>query len=128
MCERLTTPTLSPAIKSRPGCTAHHRSGEVLDSLKQGSALVVERHGAITGYATAFGYGGHAVGLSTLDLMALIAAAPEIPPPGMLVPTRNAELFRWCLSSGLRVIQPMTLMTVGLYNEPVGAYLTSILY
>lgn len=106
----------------------HHRSGEVADSLDQGSALVVERQGAITGYATAFGYGGHAVGLSNLDLMALIAAAPEIPAPGILVPTRNAELFRWCLSSGLRVIQPMTLMTVGLYNEPVGAYLTSILY
>ena len=106
----------------------HHRSGEVLDSLKQGSAMVVERHGAITGYATAFGYGGHAAALSNVDVMALIAAAAEIPPPGMLVPTRNAELFRWCLNSGLRVIQPMTLMTTGLYNEPVGPYLTSILY
>jgi GNAT superfamily N-acetyltransferase len=106
----------------------HHRSGEVLDSLEQGSALVVERHGAITGYVSAFGYGGHAAALSNLDLMALIAAAQEIRPPGILVPTRNAELFRWCLNSGLRVVQPMTLMTMGLYNEPVGAYLTSILY
>jgi hypothetical protein len=25
-------------------------------------------------------------------------------------------------------VEPMTLMTVGLYNEPAGAYLASILY
>jgi hypothetical protein len=106
----------------------HHRSGEVLDSMEQGTALVVERHGAITGYVSAFGYGGHAAALSNLDLMALIAAAQEIRPPGVLVPTRNAELFRWCLNSGFRVVQPMTLMTMGLYSEPVGAYLPSILY
>lgn len=48
--------------------------------------------------------------------------------PGILVPTRNAELFRWCLQHGLRVVEPMTLMTVGLYNEPAGSYLPSILY
>jgi hypothetical protein len=46
----------------------------------------------------------------------------------IFVPTRNSELFRWCLESGLRVVHPMTLMTVGLYNEPVGAYLPSVLY
>ena len=47
---------------------------------------------------------------------------------GFLLPTRNNDLMRWCLNSGLRITQPMTLMTVGLYNEPVGAYLPSILY
>jgi hypothetical protein len=26
------------------------------------------------------------------------------------------------------VVEPMTLMTLGLYNEPAGAYLPSILY
>lgn len=46
----------------------------------------------------------------------------------ILVPTRNAALFRWCLENGLRVVQPMTLMTIGLYNEPAGAYLPSILF
>ena len=54
---------------------------------------------------------------SNLDLQALIAAAESFGGPGILVPTRNAELFRWCLQSGLRVVQPMTLMTIGLYNE-----------
>ena len=48
--------------------------------------------------------------------------------PGILVPTRNGELFRWCLANGLRLVQQMTLMTIGLYNEPAGAYLPSIIY
>jgi hypothetical protein len=42
------------------------------------------------------------------------------------VPSRNAERFRWCLEQGLRMVQPMILMTLGLYNEPRGAYLPSI--
>lgn len=106
----------------------HNRLGEVHDALQQGSALVVERHGELTGYTTAFGYFGHSVAASNLDLMALIAAAPDFRRPGILVPTRNAELFRWCLNSGLRVVQPLTLMTIGLYNEPAGAYLPSITF
>jgi hypothetical protein len=44
------------------------------------------------------------------------------------MPSRNAELFRWCLASGLRVVEPMMLMSLGLYNEPKGAFLPSILY
>jgi hypothetical protein len=32
------------------------------------------------------------------------------------------------LRNGLRVLYPMTLMTRGLYNEPTGAYLPSVLY
>jgi len=106
----------------------HSRSGELRDGIGQGTALVVERHGRITGYASAFGYLGHAVGESNLDLQALIAAAESYDWPGIIVPTRNSELFRWCLESGLRVVHPMTLMTIGLYNEPVGAYLPSVLY
>jgi GNAT superfamily N-acetyltransferase len=106
----------------------HSRSGELRDGISQGSAFVVERHGRITGYASAFGYLGHAVGESNLDLQALIAAADDFGWPGIIVPTRNSELFRWCLESGLRVVHPMTLMTIGLYNEPVGAYLPSVLY
>lgn len=59
-------------------------------------------------------------------MKALIAAAPAFLGPGTLVPTRNADLLRWCLLNGLRVIQPMTLMSHGLYNEPRGSYLPSI--
>ncbi|HEV3331932.1 MAG TPA: GNAT family N-acetyltransferase [Bryobacteraceae bacterium] len=106
----------------------HNRSGELSDAIGQGTARVVERQGRITGYVSAFGYFGHAVGESNLDLQALIAETDSFGGPGMIVPTRNAELFRWCLEKGLRVLQPITLMTIGLYNEPAGAYLPSILY
>jgi hypothetical protein len=90
--------------------------------------MVVERQGRITGYASALAFFGHAAGESNSDLQALIAAAEGFGGPGIIVPTRNSELFHWCLARGLRVVQPMTLMTMGLYNEPVGAYLPSVLY
>ncbi len=106
----------------------HDRSGELADTIGQGLARLVERDGRITGYASLIAFFGHAVGESNDDLKALISAAPEFLGPGFLLPTRNAELFRWCLANGLKVVQPMTLMTTGLYNEPAGAYLTSILY
>jgi len=106
----------------------HSRAGELRETIAHGTALVVERQGRITGYASGFGYFGHAVGKSNPDVEALIAAAGDIPAPGIIVPTRNTDLFRWCLENHLRVVQPMTLMTMGLYNEPMGAYLPSILY
>ena len=106
----------------------HDRGGELLDGIKQGTAVVAERGGCITAYASALGFFGHAAGETNLDLQALIASAPVFLGSGIIVPTRNAELFRWCLQSGLKVVEPLTLMTVGLYNEPAGAYLPSILY
>jgi len=106
----------------------HHRGGDLEDSMAQGTAAVVERHGRITAYCSSLAFFGHAVAETNLDLQALIAAADGFGGPGILVPTRNAELFRWCLTNGLRVVEPMTLMTLGLYNEPAGAYLPSILY
>jgi hypothetical protein len=48
--------------------------------------------------------------------------------PGFLLPVSNGDVFRWALARGLRVVQVMTLMTLGLYHEPRGAYLPSILY
>ena len=89
---------------------------------EHGGATVVERLGRITGYATAIAFFGHAVGESNDDIRALIGAAPAFLGPGILVPTRNGELFRWCLGNGLRLVQQTTLMTIGLYNEPSGAY------
>jgi predicted N-acetyltransferase YhbS len=106
----------------------HDRRGELRDALQQGTASVVEHGARITGYATSIAFFGHAVGETNEALKALIGAAAAFPGPGFLLPTRNAELFRWCLDHGLRVVQPMTLMTIGLYNEPAGACLPSILY
>jgi hypothetical protein len=88
---------------------------------------VVERGGAITGYSSELAFFGHTTAESNADTEALIGSAESFGGPGILVPSRNAGLFRWCLESGLRVIQPMTLMTLGLYNEPAGAWMPSIL-
>jgi predicted N-acetyltransferase YhbS len=106
----------------------HDRGGELADAIRDGSALVVEHGGAITGYTTGIAFFGHAVAETDSDLQALIAGSEHLPPPGFLVPTRNAALMRWCLNRGLRVVQPMTLMSVGQYNEPAGSFLPSILY
>jgi len=104
------------------------RGGELADAIEHRDATVVVRAGQITGYATSISFGGHAVAESNDDLKALIAAPRELHPPGFLVPSRNGELMRWCLAQGLRIIMQMTLMSIGLYNEPRGAYLPSILY
>ena len=61
--------------------------------------------------------------MTNQDLMVLIGAATEFGGPGFLLPTRNHEAFKWCLDRGLRLVFQMTLMTVGLYNDPVGAYM-----
>ena len=106
----------------------HDRAGELADALRDGTANVVERLGRITGYSTAIGWFHHAVGETNDDLKALIGAAPSFLGPGFLLPSRNGELFRWCLANNLRVVAQATLMTIGLYNEPAGAYLPSILY
>ena len=106
----------------------HDRAGEVADAVAQGTALVVEHDERISGYATDLAFFSHAVGESNEDLKAMIMAADAFGGPGILVPTTNAELFRWCLERDLRVVQPMSLMTIGLYTQPQGAYLPSVLY
>jgi len=106
----------------------HDRPGEVRDAIQHGSATIVERDGRITGYTTVIGFFGHAVGETNTDVKALIARAPRFAGLGMLVPTRNADLFRWCLEKGLKVVMPLTLMSRGLYNEPQGAFLPSVIF
>jgi predicted N-acetyltransferase YhbS len=115
---------------------SHHvhgfdRGAELAHGIQQGTARVVERGGSITGYTTSLGFFGHTTCETNLDMQALIAwiaSSESLAGPGILVPSRNAALLRWCLAHGLRVVQPMTLMSTGLYNEPAGAWLPSILF
>ena len=106
----------------------HDRGGELGDAIGQKTARVMERESRITGYTTGVAFFGHSVGETNGDLQALIAAAEQFGGPGFLVPIRNVELFRWCLERGLRVVQLMTLMSVGFYQEPSGSWMPSILY
>jgi predicted N-acetyltransferase YhbS len=106
----------------------HDRTAELADAMAAGTARVVEQPGGVSGYATGFGYGWHAVAETNEDMFALLGSAEAFMGLGILVPSRNAPLLRWCLESGLRIVQQSTLMTIGLYNEPAGAHLPSILY
>lgn len=125
-----------PATKAdAPACNAlcrrvhgHHRGGELDDAINQESARVVEHLGEITAYCTDIAFFGHSVAETNQGLQALIGAASAFPGGGFLVPTRNSELFRWCLGRGLRLVHQLTLMTIGLYNEPAAPYLPSVLY
>lgn len=104
------------------------RGAELREALHAQSAIVVEHLGRITGYATGLGFFAHAVAETNQDLKSLIGAASEFHGPGFLLPTRNHEVFAWCLDGGLTLVMQMTLMTTGLYNEPAGAWLPSILF
>jgi GNAT superfamily N-acetyltransferase len=104
------------------------RGVELRQAIQQGTAAVVERGHRITGYTTNLALFGHSTAETNLDMQALIASAESFGGPGILVPSRNSGLLRWCLENGLRVVQPMTLMSTGLYNEPSGAWLPSVLF
>jgi predicted N-acetyltransferase YhbS len=106
----------------------HDRHGEIEDAVAAGTALVAERAGRITAYSTSIAYMGHTVAETNDGLKALIGASASFGGPGFLLPIRNAELFRWCLGNGLRVMYTMTLMSRGLYNEPAGASLPSVIF
>jgi predicted N-acetyltransferase YhbS len=106
----------------------HQRGGELDDAIKAGTARVVEHLGEITAYATDVAFFAHAVADTNQSLKALIGAAPGFPGGGFLLPTRNGEVFRWCLQNDLCLVHQLTLMAIGLYNEPAGAYLPSVLY
>ena len=104
------------------------RGVELRDAIAAQTAKVVEHLEQITAYATGMAFSGHAVAATNQDLKALIGAAPAFLGPGFLLPTRNHEVFAWCLEAGLGLVFQMTLMTTGFYNEPQGAWLPSVLY
>ncbi|HEX8912492.1 MAG TPA: GNAT family N-acetyltransferase, partial [Humisphaera sp.] len=106
----------------------HDRTGDLMGGVAQGLAKVVEHGGRIVAYTSDLGFFGHTVAIDNAGLMALIGGAGKINGSGFLLPSRNGEVFRWCLANGLRVVQPLTLMSRGLYNEPRGAFLPSILF
>ncbi len=104
------------------------RRQEVEESVGQNSLMVVEHLGIITGYTNGVGFFTHTVANSDRSLMALIAAAPSFPGPGFFLPTTNFEVFNWCLRQGLHLVAQATYMTIGLFNEPDGAWLPGVLY
>jgi predicted N-acetyltransferase YhbS len=105
----------------------HTRPGELHGAIEAGTAQVVMREGRLTGYSTSISFSGHAVAETTGDLEALISGRLATGRPWFHVPNDNAELLRWCYDNGFRMVKAMTLMTMGLYNVPNGAYLPSVM-
>ena len=97
------------------------------------TSFVAVREGRITAYASApqFWALNHAVAETLSDMCALLTGASNLmqsEPISFLLPTRQSSLFRWCLQRGLRVIKPLTLMSMGEYHEPRSCYLPSVGY
>ncbi|HXE55617.1 MAG TPA: GNAT family N-acetyltransferase [Tepidisphaeraceae bacterium] len=108
------------------------RQNELADSLKMFRPFVLTRDGRVVAYASAptFWPLNHGVSETDQDMQDLLlgAAAANQDPIALLLPTRQSSLFRWCLSSGLRMIKPMTLMSMGRYQEPTGPFYPSVAY
>jgi predicted N-acetyltransferase YhbS len=110
----------------------HDRASELQPGPRPADRWVASRGGRIVAYATGLNFwaSNHAVAESDEDLQALMlgyaAARPD--PLWFLLPSRQGNLFRWCLREGLRVTKPLNLMAVGEYPQIRGAWLPSILY
>jgi ribosomal protein S18 acetylase RimI-like enzyme len=95
-------------------------------------AFVVTSDGRVTGYATAPNNWqmNHAVAETNEDMQALLIGAGNLTnqPLSFLLPSRNGDLFRWCLNQKMKVVKPMSLMAMGAYQEPNGSFLPSVLY
>ncbi len=97
------------------------------------SIYVAVRDGRATVYASAphFWALNYAVAESEEDMQPVLTGAGNLSdgqPLSFLLPTRQTNLFRWCLQQGMRVIKPSTLMSTGRYGEPRGRFLPSVGY
>jgi len=108
------------------------RNNELRDTNSMFNSQVLLRGGRVAAYmaAPAMWFLNHAVAETEQDMRDLVLGASAISgmPLAFLLPTRQSELFRWCLGEGLRVIKPMTLMAMGEYHEPRGAWFPSAAY
>jgi hypothetical protein len=138
----------SPGIEVRPLeeddleqceqlCLSVHgfeRTNELRDALQVPvfSPIVALRGGRIIAYATTLTFfpAAYAVAETEEDMRGLImgALAAGDEPASFLLPVRQADLFRWCLSEGLRAVKPMTYMTIGEYRQADGCWIPSVLY
>src|SRR5215813_3163872 len=77
-------------------------------------SFVAIRDGRLTAYTSAphFYPLNHAVAETEEDMQSLLIGAGNLSPDrtlSFLLPTRQTDLFRWCLKHGMRVIKPLTL-------------------
>jgi hypothetical protein len=109
-----------------------NRTNELRDAMQHLKPFVLEKAGQIRAYCTSANFWliNHGVAESVEDMQQLLLGASALldEPIGLLLPIRQGELFRWCLSQKMRVLKPMTLMAMGKYQEPRGTFFPSVLY
>ena len=107
----------------------YQRTNELRDALASDGLepVVALRADRVVAYASTLGFfpAAHAVAETEADMAALVAGSEG--PVSFLLPTRQAELLRWSLDAGLRVLKPMTYMSIGQYRRPGGAWIPSVL-
>lgn len=108
------------------------RVNELRDALDHFRPFVLLRNGRVSAYASAptFWILNHGVARTEQDMIDLLLAAGEASsePISLLLPIRQAGLFRWAIAAGMRVVKPMTLMAIGKYQDPRGAFFPSVAY
>jgi predicted N-acetyltransferase YhbS len=125
---------LAEAERLHRAVHGYERTAELRDALSVPGfrPVVATRDGRIVAYATTLTFfpAAQAVAETERDMAGLIAGAlaNSEAPGAFLLPTRQTELLRWSLAEGLRVVKPMTYMTVGSYKRPAGSWIPSVLY
>lgn len=108
------------------------RTGELSLCLQGFKPFVALRERKMVAYASTVSmwHLNHGVAETESDMRNLLigASAQLEQPVSFLLPTRQASFHRWALQSGLRMTQPLTLMTMGEYHEPNGTWFPSVLY
>jgi predicted N-acetyltransferase YhbS len=122
-------------------CDALHREvlgfgrrGDIEYMATMAAPLVVERNGAIAGYATRFPGGEtfvtHAAARDESALKDLLIGMQGVSegPLHLLLPSRHAGTLRWLMGQGFEVMELDCYMVRGEYQEPLGAWLPSPFY
>lgn len=109
------------------------RTNELRGSMPMFHPVVLVRGGRVAAYASSptFWIMNHGVAQTEQDMQDLLVGAGNLTsgePLSLLLPIRQASLFRWCLGAGMRVVKPMTLMAIGQYQEPRGTWFPSVQY
>lgn len=96
------------------------------------TSFVALREGRLTAYASAphFWAVNHAVAETEEDMVALLTGVNNLSSQtlSLLMPIRQASLFRWSLQAGLRVLKPLNLMAMGEYRQPQHPFIPPVGY
>jgi predicted N-acetyltransferase YhbS len=116
-------------------CNSVHgfdRINELRDAIAHLRPFVLLKNGKLTAYCSAANFYllNHGVAQSEQDMKDLLLGAANAmkEPVGILLPTRQSSLFRWCLSQRMQILKPLTLMSMGEYQQPRGCFFPSISY